>query len=448
LSRGFHEGDENLEEMSWDEVRKHGDESAVWIVVDGYVIDATAWLDKHPGGKDIILKYAGRDATDQFYAFHRPRVAGRLEPMRIGRLAPDSAREHAPNPSTMAYRKLRSELWKTGMFKPSWSFYLAAHAIWISLLAAGIATLVYATPGWLSTIAAAVLVGFALQQAAFIGHDAAHYGVSSPKAGGGFNALSWFQVTVIFGASATMWTDDHSLHHAITMRAQEDPQFDYLPIWLVSEKELLVPGFVLSDIARVLVSVQHYTFLPFSIIGGRLLFHSVSAVSAIKGALFAPNAGLRFNYAMDALGLLMYGIWFSAVVNLVPTLTLRMVFVALCYATVGILHVQLLLSHVATDSLTPDEEESVGFFEFQMRTTRNITTDSWLEAWFHGGLEYQIEHHLFPQLPRHSLATVKPKVQQLCEETGVEYKSTGFWEAIGEILGHLKELAASVDKSE
>jgi fatty acid desaturase len=50
-------------------------------------------------------------------------------------------------------------------------------------------------------------------------------------------------------------------------------------------------------------------------------------------------------------------------------------------------------------TLATVQEEAEQFFGLQLKTTRNIDT-AWWDGWYHGGLQYQIEHHLFPQLPR------------------------------------------------
>lgn len=59
-----------------------------------------------------------------------------------------------------------------------------------------------------------------------------------------------------------------------------------------------------------------------------------------------------------------------------------------------------------------------------------------------GGLQYQIEHHLFPQLPRHNLGKVKPMVEELCRRHGIRYESVGFFYAVWYCLADFKRLAS------
>lgn len=110
---------------------------------------------------------------------------------------------------------------------------------------------------------------------------------------------------------------------------------------------------------------------------------------------------------------------------------------------VGILHIQLLLSHLATETFTREEEQNIGFFEFQLRTSRNITCNIY-EHWFFGGLEYQIEHHLFPMLPRHHLKNVKLMVEEICHKHGIKYRSIRPIPALMECLASFKEIAHEV----
>jgi L-lactate dehydrogenase (cytochrome) len=52
--------------LSEDEVSRHNTRSSCWVIIRGEVYDMTDFLDQHPAGPEIILKYAGRDATEEF----------------------------------------------------------------------------------------------------------------------------------------------------------------------------------------------------------------------------------------------------------------------------------------------------------------------------------------------------------------------------------------------
>lgn len=80
------------------------------------------------------------------------------------------------------------------------------------------------------------------------------------------------------------------------------------------------------------------------------------------------------------------------------------------------------------------------FSELQVRTTRDVD-DTAFNAWFMGGLHYQIEHHLFPTMPRHALAAAAPHVRALCARHGVPYRCTGLGAGTREVLDHLTDIA-------
>jgi len=78
-----------MKEYSAEEVAKHNTEKDCWVIVNGQVLDVTAFLSEHPGGKKAILLFAGKDATEEFNMLHKPDVVEKYAPASIiGTLKP------------------------------------------------------------------------------------------------------------------------------------------------------------------------------------------------------------------------------------------------------------------------------------------------------------------------------------------------------------------------
>ena len=76
----------------------------------------------------------------------------------------------------------------------------------------------------------------------------------------------------------------------------------------------------------------------------------------------------------------------------------------------------------------------------QVTTTRNVTSNIFVD-WFCGGLQYQVDHHLFPMIPRHNLGKVHKLVESFCKEHGVSYHEANMWNGTLEVLNHLSDVS-------
>src|SRR6201991_5149594 len=81
-------------------------------------------------------------------------------------------------------------------------------------------------------------------------------------------------------------------------------------------------------------------------------------------------------------------------------------------------------------------EDKVDFLRRQVLTSRNVR-GGWLTDFAIGGLNYQIEHHLFPSMPRPSLRRAQPLVAAFCAERDVPYLETSLPASYGQALSHL-----------
>jgi delta11-fatty-acid desaturase len=94
------------------------------------------------------------------------------------------------------------------------------------------------------------------------------------------------------------------------------------------------------------------------------------------------------------------------------------------------------INHLIPDAINQLDEN---FFIHQVKTSHNVATDSYLLFLFTGGLNMQIEHHLFPSLNHCHLRKLTPKVQDLCKKYGVKYsESKSLWSALCKHVAHLK----------
>jgi fatty acid desaturase len=74
-------------------------------------------------------------------------------------------------------------------------------------------------------------------------------------------------------------------------------------------------------------------------------------------------------------------------------------------------------------------------------TARNIRGHPLTDLWY-GSLNYQVEHHLFPTMPRLNMRRAQPIVKQFCEERGIAYYETSLVQSYRELLGFLNEIGA------
>lgn len=83
------------------------------------------------------------------------------------------------------------------------------------------------------------------------------------------------------------------------------------------------------------------------------------------------------------------------------------------------------------------------FLRRQVLTSRNVR-GGWLTDWLLGGLNYQIEHHLFQSMPRPNLRRAQPIIRRYCLSVGVSYAEAGFGESFAIVLRHLNEVGVEV----
>ena len=84
-------------------------------------------------------------------------------------------------------------------------------------------------------------------------------------------------------------------------------------------------------------------------------------------------------------------------------------------------------------------DAKLDFFTKQVRTSRNIR-GGWWATWLMGGLNYQVEHHLFPSMARPHLARARTIVREHCRTLGVPYTETSLWRSYAIVIAYLNRV--------
>lgn len=321
------------------------------------------------------------------------------------------------------YRRLAAEFSKRGLFDKKGHVTLYTLTCVGVMLAAVLYGVLACTSIWAHLISA-VLLGLLWIQSAYVGHDSGHYTVTSTKPCN--KLIQLLSGNCLTGISIAWWKWTHNAHHIACNSLDHDPDLQHIPIFAVSTKffNSMTSRFygrklTFDPLARFLISYQHWTFYPVMCVGRINLF--IQTFLLLFSKRHVPDR------ALNIAGILVFWTWFPLLVSFLPNWQERFIFVFVSFAVTAIQHVQFCLNHFAADVYTGPPNGN-DWFEKQTAGTLDISCRSFMD-WFFGGLQFQLEHHLFPRLPRCHLRTVSPVVKELCKKHNLPYRSLSWWEA-------------------
>ncbi|KAK6789886.1 hypothetical protein RDI58_013686 [Solanum bulbocastanum] len=414
-----------------EELKKHDKEDDLWISIQGKCYNVTDWVKDHPGGDIPIRSLAGQEATDAFIAFHPGTAWKYLDKFFTGY----HLRDYEVTEVSKDYRKLCSEFSKAGMFEKKGHGVIYSFCF-VTLLMSLSFCGVLLSKNLLVHMLSAALLGLAWMQISYLGHDSGHYVIMTNR---GFNKLAQILTgNCLTGISIAWWKWTHNAHHVACNSLDHDPDLQHLPVFAVSTKffKSLNSSFygrelTFDSVAKFFVSYQHFTYYPIMCVARVNLF--VQTFLLLFSTRKVPDR------ALNILGILVFWTWFPLLVSTLPNWTERFLFVLLSFCVTSLQHIQFTLNHFAADVYV-GQPEGNDWFEKQTSGTIDIACFSWMD-WFYGGLQFQLEHHLFPRLPRCHLRKVSPIVQDLCKKHKLPYRSLSFYEANVWTLRTLKTAA-------
>uniref|UniRef100_A0A7S2LV63 Fatty acid desaturase domain-containing protein n=1 Tax=Zooxanthella nutricula TaxID=1333877 RepID=A0A7S2LV63_9DINO len=237
-------------------------------------------------------------------------------------------------------------------------------------------------------------------------------------------------LAAVMGISSCWWKRNHNTHHVVCNSVEHDPDIQHMPILAVTPKIWDKPYWStyytkwvsMDGVARFLVSNQHIVFYPMMALARFNLY----AQSLIQ--LCSPEVVHFRKVELSALAV--YFAWVAKVALSMPSWVEVVGWLLVSHAVAGILHVQIVISHWAMETYhghayNDDKDE---WYITQLKTTMNVATPPALD-FVHIGLQFQIEHHLYPRLPRHNLRKARELVMEVCKKHGIHYHEPGFWQA-------------------
>ena len=274
---------------------------------------------------------------------------------------------------------------------------------------------------WWQLVTACVLA-VVWTQMSFIGHDAGHKQIFRGRRG---NDAVGLVHSGLVGLSYSWWVAKHNRHHA-NPNHDDDPDIDISVLAFTAEQ-----GVAKRGVLRWMASYQAYLFLPLLLLEGWGL-HWSSITSVWRGE--TKRRGLET--ALLAVHVCAY----LTAVFLVLSPVKAVVFIVLHQ---GLWGVQMGLSFAPNHKgmPSPSEHQRWDFLRKQVLTSRNVRGGPWVDLAM-GGLNYQIEHHLFPSMPRPHLRRAQPLVRDFCAARGIPYRECGLLRSYSEVLTHLHAVGA------
>ncbi len=342
-----------------------------------------------------------------------------------GAKAAPTLQPSVPLPANGDYAELRRIVRAQGLLEEQDFYYFSKLAICLLLNVAAIAIAVVASQPAL-ILADAVFFAFASTQIALLSHDVIHRQAFRGKRENA--VLRLFIGNFILGISHTWWDNKHSQHHANPNHVEKDPDIQ-LPFLVFSEEQIASRPTWLRPVIKFQAFILLLVF-PLQVVA----MYWTSFQHLVRED--APRKALQWtilavHFALIGWMLTFVGSWLTAVG-----------FTAIYLGVFGFYNSSVFASNHKGMPLTADGKR-LDFMREQILTSRDVDGHPITDFWY-GGLNYQIEHHLFPTMPRNNLPRAQEIVTAFCRERGIEHYSTSLMVAYKETLVHLHQESASL----
>ncbi|EWM66199.1 MULTISPECIES: fatty acid desaturase family protein [Micromonospora] len=333
----------------------------------------------------------------------------------------DTSPPHRKPAGGSDFAVLNRRVVRAGLLERRPTYYAVRMVTVASMLVAGWTALWLVGASWW-TLAVAAFLGVAFSHAALVAHDLAHRQVF--RTGKLSERAGRIAANIAVGMSYGWWMEKHTRHH-------NNPNHDDLDPDVASEVLIWASGSARGRRGLKGYVTRHQAGLFFPLL---TLLSIGLRVSSVR-ALLAPGMKRRgLEAGLMGLHLAAY----VAALLLVLTPWQALAFFAVHHAVFG---VYLGMTFAPNHKGMPHPEGTEDYLRKQVLTSRNVTGGRLTDAAL-GGLNYQIEHHLFPAMPTPNLRRAQPMVEAYCREIGVAYEQASLVQSYRQALRHLHEVGA------
>jgi fatty acid desaturase len=316
------------------------------------------------------------------------------------------------------YAQLSRQIKQAGLLEPRPGYYIWKIAATAALLIGGWVVFVLVGNSWW-LLAVAAFQGLLFTQVGFLGHDAGHRQIFGSRRAN--YVLGILLGNLGIGLSYGWWVDKHNRHHAHPNTEGADPDIGVGAL-AFSDAQARAGG----RISRLVYRHQAYLFFPF------LLAEAFNLHVASIRALTSRSSGSRpAEVALFAAHVVGY----LTIVFLVLSPVKAVVFIFVQQGIFGLyLGCSFAPNHKGMPILAAGDQSD--FLRRQVLTSRNVR-GGWLTDFALGGLNYQIEHHLFPSMPRPNLRHSQALIETFCRQHDVSYCESSLVGSYVQALRHL-----------
>ena len=354
----------------------------------------------------------------------------------------DLAKYPALDPATQddivrRYRQLNDRIRAEGLYQCNYTSYMIEICRYTFLFSMSLLCLHWS---WYGT--SGLFLGMFWHQLVFTAHDAGHMGITHS-----FTLDTIIGIIIadfLGGLSLGWWKRNHNVHHIVTNSPEHDPDIEHMPFFAISHRFFQSLRSTYYDrimtydfFAKFTIRYQQFLYYPILTLG-RFNLYRLSWEYLLLG--LGPKKGPAWWHRwLEITGQIFFWTWFGygIIYKSIPATSGRLAFIMVSHMVTAPLHVQITLSHFAMS--TADLGVTESFPQKMLRTTMDVDCPEWLD-FFHGGLQFQAIHHLYPRIPRHNLRRTQKLVQEFCREVGIPYALYGFVDGNREVIGRLREV--------